>query len=68
MIDAIDYIDKNALRDFILSSQDANGGIADCPGNMPDVFHTLFGLGGLSLLGFVGLKRISPLYCLTMAE
>lgn len=66
MIDAIDYIDKDALQQFILSSQDANGGIADCPGHYPDVFHTLFGLGGLSLLGFDGVKRISPVYCLPL--
>lgn len=65
MIDAIDAIDKDALREFILSSQDANGGIADSPGHIPDIFHTLFGLAGLSLLGFNGLERISPVYCMT---
>ena len=36
--------------------------------NLPDVFHTLFGLGGLSLLNFRGLKRISPVYCLPIEE
>ena len=40
-------------------SQDLeNGGIADRPGDMVDVFHTLFGLTGLSLLGFPGLKPV----------
>jgi geranylgeranyl transferase type-2 subunit beta len=66
MIDAIEFIDKDALRQFILSSQDPNGGIADRPDHFPDIFHTLFGLGGLALLGFDGLKRISPVYCLPL--
>jgi geranylgeranyl transferase type-2 subunit beta len=37
------------------------GGIADRPGDMVDVFHTLFGLAGLSLLGFPGLKKVDPI-------
>ncbi len=28
-----------------------DGGISDRPGDMPDVFHTFFGIAGLSLLG-----------------
>lgn len=35
-----------------MNSQDADdGGIADRPGNMADIFHTFFGISGLSLLG-----------------
>ena len=34
------------------------GGIADRPGNMVDVFHTLFGAAGLSLLGHPGLEEV----------
>lgn len=47
------WIDGNALADFILSAQDldASGGIADRAGNCADVFHTFFGIAGLSLLG-----------------
>ena len=37
------------------------GGIADRPGDMVDVFHTNFGLAGLSLLGFQGLEPIDPI-------
>ena len=36
------------------------GGLADRPGDMVDVFHTFFGLAGLSLLGHVGLEPIDP--------
>merc|ERR1712232_736585 len=36
--------------DIQLSAADLGGGIADRPGNMPDPFHTFFGLAGLSLL------------------
>ncbi|RUP51510.1 terpenoid cyclases/protein prenyltransferase alpha-alpha toroid [Jimgerdemannia flammicorona] len=40
------------------------GGIADRPGDMADVFHTLFGVAGLSLLGYPGLKSVDPVYCM----
>lgn len=36
------------------------GGIADRPGDMVDVYHTVFGIAGLSLLGFPGLKEVDP--------
>lgn len=54
----INWIDKEKLAQFILNCQDADdGGIADRPGNMADIFHTFFGIAGLSLLGY--LARIS---------
>ena len=37
------------------------GGIADRPGDMVDVFHTVFGIAGLSLLGFPGLQAVDPI-------
>lgn len=36
------------------------GGFADRPGNMVDVYHTHFGIAGLSLLGFEGLQEVDP--------
>lgn len=46
-----DWISREALESFIESCQDAeSGGIADAPGNYPDVWHTFFGIAGLSLL------------------
>ena len=45
-------ISKNDSQEFILSCQDPeNGGISDRPDDMADVFHTVFGIAGLSLLG-----------------
>ncbi|KAJ1972469.1 Rab geranylgeranyltransferase [Dimargaris xerosporica] len=66
ILDRRHWIDKYKLRDFILSSQDPEtGGIADRAGDMPDVFHTLFGVAaGLSLLGFENLEQVDPVYCL----
>ena len=29
-----------------------------------DPFHTLFGICGLSLLGYKGLKSVNPVYCM----
>jgi geranylgeranyl transferase type-2 subunit beta len=42
-------------------SQDPElGGLADRPGDMVDVFHTNFGIAGLSLLGYPGLEEVDP--------
>ncbi|VDO93142.1 unnamed protein product [Soboliphyme baturini] len=61
-----EWIDKTRLTSFILACQDEEtGGFADRPGDMPDPFHTLFGLGGLSLLGDSSLKRVNPVLCMT---
>jgi geranylgeranyl transferase type-2 subunit beta len=59
----MNWIDREKLVDFILKAQNADsysipcgdlcgGGIADRPGNMADIFHTFFGISGLSLLGY----------------
>ncbi|KAI8987664.1 terpenoid cyclases/protein prenyltransferase alpha-alpha toroid [Mycotypha africana] len=59
------WIDRDKLIMFILSAQDPeNGGISDRRGDMVDVFHTNFGIAGLSLLGYKGLKKVDPVYCL----
>lgn len=65
------WINKDALVRFILSCQDTlTGGFADRPGDMVDPFHTLFGLGALSILGYDGdkllkLKAINPVLCMS---
>ncbi|KAF2757233.1 terpenoid cyclases/Protein prenyltransferase [Pseudovirgaria hyperparasitica] len=52
-IGRLHWIDRDKLRDFILQCQDFElGGIADRPGDMVDVFHTVFGIAGLSLLAY----------------
>ncbi|KZT35986.1 rab geranylgeranyltransferase [Sistotremastrum suecicum HHB10207 ss-3] len=59
------WIDSEKLTTFILSAQDPEGGgIADRPGDMVDVFHTHFGVAGLSLLGYPGLNDLDPVYCM----
>jgi len=66
-IDRIDWIDGKKLSDFIYAAQDEDGGgIADRPGDIPDVFHSFFGLAGLSLLRSVELAPIHPVYALPM--
>ncbi|KAI0029533.1 rab geranylgeranyltransferase [Vararia minispora EC-137] len=59
------WIDAAALTSFILSAQDMEvGGIADRPGNMADIFHTHFGIAGLSLVGYPGLVDLDPVFCM----
>ncbi|KAJ1843961.1 Rab geranylgeranyltransferase [Coemansia sp. RSA 2708] len=63
----VHWVDRQKLCGFILSAQDEErGGIADRPGDVPDVYHTCFGMAGLSLAGFKGyaLKPVDPVYCM----
>lgn len=65
MIDRLHWIDAEKLSSFILRCQDSTeGGISDRPGDMVDVFHTVFGIAGLSLLGRPGLVEVHPTYCM----
>lgn len=65
MLQKVHWIDGTALSAFILRSQDPeHGGISDRPGDMVDVFHTVFGLAGLSLLGHSELEEVDPVYCM----
>jgi geranylgeranyl transferase type-2 subunit beta len=49
------------LTNFILDCQDEDeGGISDRPEDEVDVYHTFFGVAGLSLLGYSGLKKVDP--------
>lgn len=61
----IHWIDGEKLKKWILQCQDdETGGIADRPGDLVDVFHTYFGIAGLSFLGYPGLVEIDPAYAL----
>lgn len=65
MIDRVHFIDKQKLVKFILDCQDLEkGGISDRPDDAVDVFHTYFGVAGLSLLQYPGVKAIDPAYAL----
>ena len=67
MIGRLHWIDATALSKFILRCQDPyNGGFADRPGNMVDVFHTCFGTAGLSLLKKHGTMPVDPVYCMPL--
>lgn len=72
-------IDRAALKNFILSSQDPTEAedehdsivcIADRPGDVGDLYHTFFGLAGLSILQsgdggpFAPLRSIDPVMAL----
>lgn len=65
MIGRSHWIDREELIKFTLSCQDTeHGGLSDRPGDMVDVWHTLFGLTGLSMLNYPGMEAIDPVYCL----
>ena len=53
MIERQSWINLEKLKDYVLECQDTDGGgIADRPGNEPDVFHTYFGFTALSLMDY----------------
>ncbi|KAH0485767.1 MAG: uncharacterized protein KVP18_004236 [Porospora cf. gigantea A] len=59
------WVSAEALLSFLQAAQDDSGGIADRPLNMPDVFHTFFGLAAMSLLKpELQLVPWDPVYCL----
>ncbi|KAF2744115.1 geranylgerany transferase type II beta subunit [Sporormia fimetaria CBS 119925] len=61
MLNKLHWIDGTKLATFILQCQDPElGGLADRPGDMVDVFHTVFGIAGLSLLKYPGLEEVDP--------
>jgi geranylgeranyl transferase type-2 subunit beta len=65
MLNKLHWIDGEMLTQFILQCQDPEmGGLADRPGDMVDVFHTVFGIAGLSLLKYPGLEEVDPVYCM----
>jgi geranylgeranyl transferase type-2 subunit beta len=65
MIGTMKFFDNELLMKFILECQDEElGGIGDRPGNYHDVFHTFFGLCGLSLMKYNGLKLIDPTWAI----
>lgn len=66
MIEREHWINFEALKMFIIRAQDIDGkgGIADRPGNESDVFHTFFGIAGLSLMKHEGLQTVDPIYAL----
>ncbi|GJP62073.1 hypothetical protein CLOP_g13102 [Closterium sp. NIES-67] len=65
LIDRVHWISAEKLKHFILQCQDEErGGISDRPNDMVDVFHTFFGIAGLSLLEYPNLKPVDPAYAL----
>ncbi|KAJ2065500.1 Rab geranylgeranyltransferase [Coemansia sp. S146] len=70
ILDRVHWIDRSKLCDFILSAQDTDaGGIADRPGDVADVYHTCFGIAGLSLAGYseYPLVEVDPVYCMPVS-
>ena len=74
ILNKVSWINQDKLASFILKCQDHDdGGIADRPDDMPDAYHTFFGIAGLSLLGHLhneaqeattAYRQIDPLYAL----
>lgn len=54
-------------RALSLSQDEDDGGISDRPDDMADVYHTFFGIAGLSLMCYQGLEAIDPTYALPVS-
>ncbi|THH06571.1 hypothetical protein EW145_g3993 [Phellinidium pouzarii] len=80
ILDRLDVVDADTLAWWLAERQLPNGGlngrpekleddsdaggIADRPDNTADVFHTHFGIAGLSILGYPHLEDLDPVYCM----
>ncbi|KAI3380595.1 hypothetical protein SNEBB_002950 [Seison nebaliae] len=68
IIERLHWINRDGVKTFILAAQnEEEGGIGDRPNHMCDPFHTLFGVAGLSLMGYYGnmIKKVNPIYCMS---
>ncbi|XBW35271.1 hypothetical protein QEN19_000839 [Hanseniaspora menglaensis] len=68
--ECINLLDLKKLKNFIIGCQDEiNGGISDRSGNVVDIFHTCFGLAGMSLIEEVLQEEtyeiMDPRFCMT---
>ena len=65
MLGRLHWVDRDKLIRFIISCQDEiDGGISDRPDDEVDIFHTFFGIAGLSLLGFPNLEPVDARYAM----
>ena len=49
-----------------MAQDEEGGGISDRPEDQVDVYHTFFGVAGLSLMGHPGLQPIDPTFALPL--
>ncbi|KAL0666295.1 hypothetical protein Bca4012_028999 [Brassica carinata] len=54
------FIDKIALRQFLLSCQSKYGGFSKYPGALPDLYHSYYGYTAFSFLEEPGLSPLCP--------
>ncbi|KAL5734731.1 hypothetical protein ACOSP7_032592 [Xanthoceras sorbifolium] len=52
------FVDKEALRRFLLTCQSQYGGFSKYPGEMPDLYHSYYGYAAFSLLDEPGLNPL----------
>ncbi|CAM6122205.1 unnamed protein product [Calypogeia fissa] len=68
IIDRAHWISKEKLSCQLVSLRclhdQERGGISDAPDDDVDVFHMFFGVAGLSLLEYPGIRPIDPAYAL----
>jgi geranylgeranyl transferase type-2 subunit beta len=67
ILNRLHWISAEKLTEFILSCEDKEGGgFSDRPGNLADVFHSLFAIAGLSLLAADdSIQKVNPVYCMS---
>ncbi|KAJ0103595.1 hypothetical protein Patl1_06334 [Pistacia atlantica] len=54
------FIDREALRGFLLTCQSQYGGFSKFPGELPDLYHSYYGYTAFSLLEEPGLNPLCP--------
>ncbi|XP_028797171.1 geranylgeranyl transferase type-1 subunit beta-like isoform X1 [Neltuma alba] len=60
ILGAHNFIDKGALRGFLLACQSEYGGFGKVPGDFPDLYHSYYGFTAFSLLEEPDLLSLFP--------
>ncbi|KAI4372991.1 hypothetical protein MLD38_011166 [Melastoma candidum] len=63
-----ELIDRDALRRFLLTCQSEYGGFSKFPGDLPDLYHSFYGIAAFSLLDELGLKPLLAELGLSLAD
>uniref|UniRef100_A0A7N0V576 Geranylgeranyl transferase type-1 subunit beta n=1 Tax=Kalanchoe fedtschenkoi TaxID=63787 RepID=A0A7N0V576_KALFE len=58
ILGAQEFMDRKALHDFLLTCQTQYGGFSKFPSNLPDLYHSYYGISAFSLLGEPGLTPL----------
>jgi len=66
-LDRLDLVDSDEVLRFLLEqSQHIIGGFGKYPGDVPDIYHSYFGLATMAMLGHGDVKALHTVTCMPL--